>query len=153
MGRAHAVPLENVTEASLWKPYSDQLSDWVHFNWRERVTEEQDEVKGEKLLDLYSMPNQWNRYTKYLSTDQEQNFSSKKFSHRSDTEYSVTSLEIHYVSDKHYWICHVSDPHGGYNMCCVQKSSVQNCSSFITMVLYQVSLILSLQIFKIFLTE
>jgi len=44
-------------------------------------------------------------------------------------------------------------PHGEHNVCCAQKSSVQNYFSLITMVLYQVSLILSLQIFKIFLTE
>jgi hypothetical protein len=35
-------------------------------------------------------------------------------------------------------------PHGGCNVACVQKSSVQIYFSFITTVLYQVSLILSL---------
>ena len=52
--------LENVTEASLWKPYSDQLSDLLHFNEHEGVTDEDDTVKGEMLFDFYSLPNQWN---------------------------------------------------------------------------------------------
>jgi len=70
-------------------------------------------MKGKMLLDFYSLPNQCNQHNTDFSTNQEQNFTSKKFSHTSDTEYSVTCLEIHYESDKHYWICHVSDPHGG----------------------------------------